>query len=150
MYWGWCICADIHLIKKSVHILFRRINLLFLFSETFRSAAEAGPNDILKLYNARGNLINISPRIPDNTPDTRYRLDVVAAQCPGNTVFYLHSTICITCMHQHVLWHLYSSNVFCDTCMHPTCFVTLVCIQRVVWHLYRADILKWHMGLVCL
>lgn len=52
--------------------------------ETFRSAAEAGPNDILKLYNARGNLINISPRIPDNTPEARYRLDVVAAQCPGD------------------------------------------------------------------
>ncbi|XP_052212869.1 high affinity cGMP-specific 3',5'-cyclic phosphodiesterase 9A-like isoform X2 [Dreissena polymorpha] len=51
--------------------------------ETFRSAAEAGPNDILKLYNAKGNLINISPRIPDNTPDTRYTLDVVAAQCPA-------------------------------------------------------------------
>ncbi|XP_052821143.1 high affinity cGMP-specific 3',5'-cyclic phosphodiesterase 9A-like isoform X2 [Mya arenaria] len=51
--------------------------------ETFRSAAEAGPNDILKLYNSRGNLINISPRIPDNTPDTRYKLDVVAAQCPA-------------------------------------------------------------------
>ena len=55
----------------------------FLLVETFRSAAEAGSNDILKLYNDKGNLINISPGIPDNTPENRYRLDVVAAQCPG-------------------------------------------------------------------
>lgn len=54
--------------------------------ETFRAAAEAGPNDILKLYNAKGNLINISPRIPENTPEHRYRLDVVAAKCPGTTL----------------------------------------------------------------
>ncbi|XP_046328914.1 high affinity cGMP-specific 3',5'-cyclic phosphodiesterase 9A-like isoform X5 [Haliotis rufescens] len=47
--------------------------------ETFRAAAEAGPNDILKLYNTRGNLINISPGLAENTSDTRYKLEVVAA-----------------------------------------------------------------------
>nr|KAG5698694.1 hypothetical protein BaRGS_022582 [Batillaria attramentaria] len=46
--------------------------------ETFRSAAEAGPNDILKLYNRRGNLVNISPHLPSNSPDSRYTLEVVA------------------------------------------------------------------------
>jgi len=56
---------------------------MIYLSETFRCAAEAGPHDILKLYNARGHLINISPRIPDNTPDSRYTLHVVATHCPG-------------------------------------------------------------------
>ncbi|XP_046582957.1 high affinity cGMP-specific 3',5'-cyclic phosphodiesterase 9A-like isoform X1 [Haliotis rubra] len=51
--------------------------------ETFRAAAEAGPNDILKLYNTRGNLINISPALAENTPDTRYKLEVVASHCTG-------------------------------------------------------------------
>ncbi|XP_059172055.1 high affinity cGMP-specific 3',5'-cyclic phosphodiesterase 9A-like [Physella acuta] len=47
--------------------------------ETFRAAAEAGPSDILKLYNTRKNLVNISPKLPENTPSTRYKLEVVAA-----------------------------------------------------------------------
>ncbi|XP_055865075.1 high affinity cGMP-specific 3',5'-cyclic phosphodiesterase 9A-like isoform X4 [Biomphalaria glabrata] len=49
--------------------------------ETFRAAAEAGPADILKLYNTRKNLVNISPKLPENTPTSRYRLEVVAADC---------------------------------------------------------------------
>ncbi|XP_041378478.1 high affinity cGMP-specific 3',5'-cyclic phosphodiesterase 9A-like [Gigantopelta aegis] len=56
--------------------------------ETFRAAAEAGPHDILKLYNKKGNLINISPRLSENAPDSRYKLEVVAAQCTGE-----HSTM---------------------------------------------------------
>eukprot|EP00057_Strongylocentrotus_purpuratus_P026302 XP_011680776.1 PREDICTED: high affinity cGMP-specific 3',5'-cyclic phosphodiesterase 9A [Strongylocentrotus purpuratus] len=51
--------------------------------DVFRSAAEAGPNDILKLYNQKGNLVNISPKLEENTPDSRYKLDVVAAHCDG-------------------------------------------------------------------
>ncbi|XP_021339232.1 high affinity cGMP-specific 3',5'-cyclic phosphodiesterase 9A-like isoform X1 [Mizuhopecten yessoensis] len=49
--------------------------------ETFRAAAEAGPEDILKLYNKKGNLLNISPKLTENTPDTRYTLEVVATHC---------------------------------------------------------------------
>lgn len=49
--------------------------------ETFRAAAEAGPNDILKLYNQRGNLINISPNLASNSPESRYNLEVVATNC---------------------------------------------------------------------
>lgn len=45
----------------------------------FRSAAEAGPRDILKLYNTAGQLLNISPALPQNTPDNPYSLQVVAA-----------------------------------------------------------------------
>ena len=48
-------------------------------AEIFRVAAEAHESDILKLYNVRGSLINISPKLPENSPETRYRLEVVAS-----------------------------------------------------------------------
>ncbi|CAH1240608.1 PDE9A [Branchiostoma lanceolatum] len=51
--------------------------------ECFRAAAEAGPNDILKLYNTKGNIVNISPKLEANRPDSRYKLQVVAATCNG-------------------------------------------------------------------
>ncbi|XP_067006021.1 high affinity cGMP-specific 3',5'-cyclic phosphodiesterase 9A [Anabrus simplex] len=51
--------------------------------ELFRSAAEAGPLDVLKLYGAGGRLLNISPRLAPNSPDRPYRLEVVAAHCHG-------------------------------------------------------------------
>ncbi|XP_057303594.1 high affinity cGMP-specific 3',5'-cyclic phosphodiesterase 9A-like [Hydractinia symbiolongicarpus] len=49
--------------------------------DCFRCAAEAGPYDILKLYNFKGNLVNISPSLPENTSNERYKLEVVAAHC---------------------------------------------------------------------
>nr|XP_015810518.2 high affinity cGMP-specific 3',5'-cyclic phosphodiesterase 9A [Nothobranchius furzeri] len=49
--------------------------------DLFRSAAEAGPHDILKLYNPKGNIINISPSLEPNAPASRYKLEVVAADC---------------------------------------------------------------------
>ncbi|XP_067843228.1 high affinity cGMP-specific 3',5'-cyclic phosphodiesterase 9A isoform X2 [Heptranchias perlo] len=49
--------------------------------EVFRAAAEAGPHDILKLYNTKGNIINISPKLESNTLQTQYKLEVVAADC---------------------------------------------------------------------
>ncbi|XP_064642290.1 high affinity cGMP-specific 3',5'-cyclic phosphodiesterase 9A-like isoform X1 [Lineus longissimus] len=54
--------------------------------ETFRAAAEAGPNDILKLYNTKGNLVNISGKLAENSPNTRYKLEVVAAILSGHTI----------------------------------------------------------------
>ncbi|KAL1491435.1 hypothetical protein ABEB36_012034 [Hypothenemus hampei] len=45
----------------------------------FRAAAEAGPSDILKLYNAAGQLLNISADLFPNTRDNPYSLQVVAA-----------------------------------------------------------------------
>lgn len=50
-------------------------------SDLFRSAAEAGPHDILKLYNPKGNIINISPSLEPNSPTSCYKLEVVAADC---------------------------------------------------------------------
>ncbi|KAK9731191.1 3prime5prime-cyclic nucleotide phosphodiesterase [Popillia japonica] len=47
--------------------------------DLFRSAAEAGPTDIIKLYNKDGQLLNISQELEGNTPDHRYSLQVVAA-----------------------------------------------------------------------
>lgn len=49
--------------------------------DCFRCAAEAGPYDILKLYNHKGNLVNISSSLPENQPNERYKLEVVAAHC---------------------------------------------------------------------
>ncbi|XP_077392464.1 high affinity cGMP-specific 3',5'-cyclic phosphodiesterase 9A isoform X3 [Festucalex cinctus] len=49
--------------------------------DLFRSAAEAGPHDILKLYNPKGNIINISPNLEPNKPNTCYKLEVVASGC---------------------------------------------------------------------
>ncbi|XP_049341003.1 high affinity cGMP-specific 3',5'-cyclic phosphodiesterase 9A isoform X2 [Astyanax mexicanus] len=49
--------------------------------DLFRSAAEAGPHDILKLYNPKGNIINISPQLTPNSPHSCYKLEVVAADC---------------------------------------------------------------------
>ncbi|KAF7281318.1 hypothetical protein GWI33_004809, partial [Rhynchophorus ferrugineus] len=40
----------------------------------FRAAAEASPSDILKLYNAAGQLLNITADLPSNTKDTPYSL----------------------------------------------------------------------------
>lgn len=61
-------------------------NFLVYLTDTFRAAAEANGDDILKLYNTKGNLINISPKLPENTPDTRYKLEVVALHCNGKDI----------------------------------------------------------------
>ncbi|XP_025830565.1 uncharacterized protein LOC112904555 [Agrilus planipennis] len=47
--------------------------------DLFRSAAEAGPHDVVKLYSRTGQLLNISADLEANTPETRYSLQVVAA-----------------------------------------------------------------------
>uniref|UniRef100_A0A3P9GYU0 Phosphodiesterase n=1 Tax=Oryzias latipes TaxID=8090 RepID=A0A3P9GYU0_ORYLA len=49
--------------------------------DLFRSAAEAGPHDILKLYSPKGSIINISTRLEPNSPSSCYRLEVVATDC---------------------------------------------------------------------
>ncbi|KAG5852834.1 high affinity cGMP-specific 3',5'-cyclic phosphodiesterase 9A isoform X1 [Anguilla anguilla] len=49
--------------------------------DLFRAAAEAGPHDILKLYNTKGSIINISPQLEPNSPHACYKLEVVATDC---------------------------------------------------------------------
>lgn len=76
--------------------------VFLVFTDLFRCAAEAGPYDILKLYNTRGNLVNISPALQENTPETRYKLEVVAANCAscgfcGNFFFISNCFNCYGC-----------------------------------------------------
>lgn len=53
---------------------------MFKITELFRSAAEAGPLDIVKLRKG-DKLLNISPQLPANTPDTPYVLQVIIYYC---------------------------------------------------------------------
>ncbi|XP_067950916.1 high affinity cGMP-specific 3',5'-cyclic phosphodiesterase 9A-like [Watersipora subatra] len=46
--------------------------------EVFRSAAAASEYDILKLYNSDDSLIGISPHLESNTPESAYKLVIVA------------------------------------------------------------------------
>ena len=62
-------------------------------SEVFRAAAEASPHDILKLYNTKGNLVNISAKLAENTPESRYQLDVIAAHLNGTCTLVPFSDI---------------------------------------------------------
>ena len=57
---------------------------MFPDTDVFRAASEAGVNDILKLYNFCGNIMSISPKLPENTPETRYQLSCIAAHYNGN------------------------------------------------------------------
>lgn len=54
-------------------------------SGLFSSAAEAGPQDILKMYTPQGSLVNISNRLESNLPDAPYRLELVAAHYNNGT-----------------------------------------------------------------
>ena len=73
--------------------------------DIFRSAAEAGPLDILKLYNLKGHLIKISPRLEANSPNNRYKLEVVAAQYEGKLDLIKKKT---TYLHHQLLEKLLS------------------------------------------
>lgn len=59
----------------------RNVCVCVCITDLFRAAAEAGPYDILKLYNTKGNIINISPQLAPNSPHSCYKLEVVAADC---------------------------------------------------------------------
>lgn len=69
------------------------------FADLFRSAAEAGPHDILKLYSPKGSIINISTRLEPNSPSSCYRLEVVATDCshqpPGPLPFWPLALQCL-------------------------------------------------------
>nr|CAD7426609.1 unnamed protein product [Timema monikensis] len=51
--------------------------------ELFRSAAEAGPYDILKLLTSDGQMLNITPSLPSNSVDSPHQLKIVAINCKG-------------------------------------------------------------------
>lgn len=62
--------------------------VIYSLSEIFRAAAEAGPKDILKLYSAEGHLLSISPKLPENTPHTKYTLETVAFDIKGRPKYF--------------------------------------------------------------
>ncbi|XP_053724153.1 high affinity cGMP-specific 3',5'-cyclic phosphodiesterase 9A-like isoform X4 [Synchiropus splendidus] len=47
-------------------------------SDLFRAAAEAEPHHILKMFKPNGSIVKISPLLDNNTPESYYRLEVVA------------------------------------------------------------------------
>lgn len=52
-------------------------------TDLFRAAAEVGPHHILKMYNIKGNMVNISPQLEANSLDSYYRLEVVTSDVKG-------------------------------------------------------------------
>lgn len=86
-----CQAYAIHKTHAVVLIEIRCMCVHTTPTDLFRSAAEAGPHDILKLYNTKGNIINISPQLSPNSPHTSYKLEVVAADCNSEPlgIFYI-------------------------------------------------------------
>lgn len=89
-YWIITKCLRPNIPYRSV------LKLFVLFVDLFRAAAEANPSDILKLYNVKGNIININERLPENTPEQPYRLEVVASSFKGSNCWYLPYSHVIT------------------------------------------------------
>lgn len=59
--------------------------------ETFRSAAEANTNDIIKLYNHKGHMLSIcSASLDVNCEQEAYRLEIIARSITGkqNKIFF--------------------------------------------------------------
>lgn len=52
-------------------------------TDLFRAAAEVGPHHILKMYNIKGKMVNISPQLEANSLDSYYRLEVVTSDVKG-------------------------------------------------------------------
>lgn len=84
----------------SNNILMKILLNFYFVPDLFRSASEAGPRDILKLYNTSGQLLNISGNLPPNSPESRYSLHVVAAngfamlqESAGNTLKALEARV---------------------------------------------------------
>ena len=59
---------------------------ILLNSDLFRVAAEAGKDDTLKLFNTRGNVVSISPKLAENNSSSKYRLEVAVTMQPGRGV----------------------------------------------------------------
>lgn len=67
----------------SVRAKERAFTFAVCVTDLFRAAAEVGPHHILKMYNINGNMVNISPQLEANSPDSYYRLEVVTSDVKG-------------------------------------------------------------------
>ncbi|XP_076472240.1 high affinity cGMP-specific 3',5'-cyclic phosphodiesterase 9A-like [Babylonia areolata] len=76
--------------------------------EVFRAAGQAGQWDLVKLYNAQGNLLAISGRTPPNTPDTRYLLYVVSHSVRAD----------YTMIHVYYMFTVHADRLHYDPCVH--------------------------------
>ncbi|CAG2067807.1 unnamed protein product, partial [Timema podura] len=69
--------------RKTEEVRFRTSIAPQELKELFRTAAEAGPYDILKLLTSGGQMLNITPSLPSNSVDTPHQLKIVAINCKG-------------------------------------------------------------------
>nr|CAD7603478.1 unnamed protein product [Timema genevievae] len=67
--------------RKTEEVRFRTSIAPQELKELFRTAAEAGPYDILKLLTSGGQMLNINPSLPSNSVDSPYQLKIVAINC---------------------------------------------------------------------
>lgn len=72
--------------------------------DLFRAAAEVGPHHILKMYNIKGNMVNISPQLEANSLDSYYRLEVVTSDVKGEPrhfsrmlAWFFEASLCFFC-----------------------------------------------------
>jgi hypothetical protein len=69
--------ADCRVLAPVLRIFTIMLILLYFSKETLRSIAECSNNDIIKLYNHKGFLLNISSKLDANSKKEFYRLEVV-------------------------------------------------------------------------
>lgn len=81
------------LLKKNVQGIF-----WFILIDIFRVVVEANSDDILKLYNIKGNFINISFKLFENIFDIRYKLEVVVFYCNGKDIKFRWLICVIECL----------------------------------------------------
>ena len=122
--------------------MFRYMLFFFLIVETFRAAAEAGPHDILKLYNVKGNIVNISPRLEENTPSSRYKLEVVAAYCSGMYERELYKSQTNCCIIKNGIGYV----LICFRCLSSVYF-SMQIVLKVAWKYFLQNVnnrcIKW-------
>lgn len=53
-----------------------------------------GPHHILKMYNIKGKMVNISPQLEANSLDSYYRLEVVTSDVKGEPRHFSRMLAC--------------------------------------------------------
>lgn len=125
-----CQAYTIHKTHAVGLIEIRCMRVHTTLTDLFRSAAEAGPHDILKLYNPKGNIINISPQLSPNSPHACYKLEVVAADYNSEPL----GIFCLRCNRLYfenlldVRWWM-TYNVIVHYCM---CYTTVLLNSQIL------------------
>lgn len=61
-----------------------KIFVLRVFADLVRTVAEAAPGDVVKVITETGILVNPTPDLTQNTPETPYSLRLIATNCQSN------------------------------------------------------------------